>query len=395
MSPEQINVSILSNFGYPPRGVSFYSNGLAGALERLPSVDLHRMDYFAAYPRSLFPGALDDDAQPVRGIVHWGRPATWRKAADLSEKILHMQYWTAISSPYLSSIAYHAKRQGKRVIVTHHNPRQHESLPAFRHWEKKLVGLADRIIVHGEHGRQVLLSSSRNVKESSVRVVPHGIELNGPGREDAQADYAIVGVKEGYRYVVLFGNLRGYKGLLPLLDAWGEVRPQFKAYTRLVVAGRFWGGRGSVLSGLAARLLGTKKFERVLRSRLERTRKDESVILREGFLTDNEIDSLCRLADICVFPYERFDGQSGAAVKAAGWGCPLLVTGTGELPSLVVDPDQVLDPGDHRQLAGRLMDLFSDHRRLKDLRKRQWENIQKFSWENIAQLHCEVYRELL
>jgi glycosyltransferase involved in cell wall biosynthesis len=118
------------------------------------------------------------------------------------------------------------------------------------------------------------------------------------------------------------------------------------------------------------------------------------VILRNQFVPDDVIDACCRIAVVAVFPYDRFAGQSGAATRAVSWGTPLVVSSTGALPSLAIDDDFVVRPGDSDALAQALERLLGDHVQPEDLRQRQLARITPFFWDQIAEQHATVYREL-
>ena len=121
---------------------------------------------------------------------------------------------------------------------------------------------------------------------------------------------------------------------------------------------------------------------------------DRRVILRDQFVPDDVIDAYCRIAAVAVFPYDRFSGQSGAATRAGSWGTPLIVSRTGALPSLAIDDDFIVRPGDCDALAHTLERLLGGQPGLPEIRQRQLARITPFYWDQIAVQHATVYREL-
>ena len=51
------HITMLSAFGSPPRGVSFYSDQLIAALRQLPQLEAEVLDYVSLYPAFLLPAA--------------------------------------------------------------------------------------------------------------------------------------------------------------------------------------------------------------------------------------------------------------------------------------------------------------------------------------------------
>jgi glycosyltransferase involved in cell wall biosynthesis len=206
-------------------------------------------------------------------------------------------------------------------------------------------------------------------------------------------DYRLAGLQADRRYVLIFGNLRGYKGVPTLLRAWKRVVRE-NADTDLLIAGRFWNKGRTPASRIVASILGSGKTARIIKSLLEDDELRGRVILREQFVPDEVIDACCRVADLAVFPYDRFSGQSGAATRAVGWGTPLIVSRTGALPDLAVSSDFVCIPGDDAGLARKLLSFLSASGRSADARRKQLSRIEPYYWDHIAQQHHDMYADL-
>lgn len=386
-------VSLLSTFGSVPRGVNMYTEGLLSGLEE-QNLEISKFDYQQLYPLSLVPAeGMGETLSGKEAIVHWAKPSSWGKVAQLSSPLLHMQYWSPFTAYMLYFICRRMHSRGKRVVLTVHNPSPHEKLPGTHYFERKLVQSADALIVHSDQARETLLASYKALKPEKVFSVPHGIKVETlqPG---TMPDYELTGLSPHRRYVLMFGNLRGYKGVPTLLKAWKEVIVSNQEFD-LILAGRLWKGGGTPLSRVVARLLKTDKVSHEIAGMLNDPALSGRVVLQEGFVADEIIDAYCRLATIGVFPYTRFSGQSGAATRAAGWGLPLVVSNTGALPMLVTNSSQLVDPGDSRQLAEVLLTLMAEPQKLSDIQASQYRNVQEFSWEAVGKQHAEIYKALL
>ena len=83
------HITMLSAFGLPPRGVSFYSDQLAAALRQLPDIELATLDYVSLYPSFLLPAATGRKAAlPENAVVCWHQPSSWRQAAIRSAPVM-------------------------------------------------------------------------------------------------------------------------------------------------------------------------------------------------------------------------------------------------------------------------------------------------------------------
>jgi glycosyltransferase involved in cell wall biosynthesis len=152
-----------------------------------------------------------------------------------------------------------------------------------------------------------------------------------------------LGLDNNVKYITIFGNLRGYKGVGLLLNAWKVVVLEHPD-VRLIIGGRLWTGQ-DFLSKVGAVLSGTRHQSLALADELRDLVKQGKILYFPGFLPDEMIDSLVRVSEFSVFPYEKFESQSGAACRAVGLGSPVLVSSVGGLPDLVIDESWIVEPG--------------------------------------------------
>lgn len=386
-------VRLLSQFGTPVRGVSPYSDQLLDALQKQAGADIQTEDYRAPYPRSLHPGGGYPATR--RSGLRWYSPLSWRRLATADYDVLHIQHWMQPLACYLWPLAVWAGRAGKRVIVTVHNPLAHEGIAVLNQLEIGFLRAAEALVVHD--ARAVATLRHRLGRSGpSLRVIPHGVDL--PDLVPVgDTDYRQIGLNPSRRYFCLFGNLRGYKGVTSLLEAWSGLAPRWPHWD-LVIAGRLWSGGGKRLGRMGAALLGSDRDAMRIQGVLRQKGLSDRVCWREGFQADEDLDALIRVSDFAVFPYERFASQSGAATRAAGRGCPVLVTDVGALPELAIDSNWILPPNDPHALAvalERRFRAFTKPGGAMEWRRAQRRRIEPFAWSVAARDHVTLYRELV
>ncbi len=369
-----------------------YADELYSALTSVSCDAVSRIDYRAIYPARLAPSGHDASRLDELALLHWARPATWRQAARIAGGVVHLQHWNPFMSPMLLGVMRHAHRLGKRVVVTVHNPTPHERLRAWEPWERRLLRDADLLIVHTEVGREHLGRRIRSRDGPRIAVVPHGVRIRGATVASA-ADFGVTCLDPSRRYVLSFGNLRDYKGIPTLLEAWKEVCRR-NTDTDLVLAGRSWAGSHSLLGRFSARVLGSDQASNRISALLQDRDLALRVVVRLGFVPEEALDALCRIASFAAFTYDRMSGQSGAAARAAGCGIPLVVTGVGGLKELAIDETYVVRPGDAAALAAVLTRLLNGTEGIDTLRARQVDRARAFDWHTIAREHVRLYGEV-
>ncbi|MEP1469843.1 MAG: glycosyltransferase [Halieaceae bacterium] len=376
-----LKVTLLSNFGLPIRGVSPYSSMLLSALKKYrDDFVVTAIDYRSAYPTfaSPNPSALDLDSDR-KSDVHYASPKSWRKFCTEAEDVVHIQYWTQFGAYYLLYICKYLRKLGKKSILTVHNPVAHETLFLLGRFEKALFRSVDCVIVHTEKGAEILREATANTEPPRVVVIPHGIKLV-PAIED----------KPQQSYILMFGNIRKYKGTDILLDAWEQIFEDFPDY-KLILAGRIWGQGGGMIRRFMNQLLGGSEFSSDILRRLSRA-NEINIEPRIGFIEEEELDELILSASICVFPYREFSGQSGAASLAAGAGIPIVTSDLPGLSALNIDSTYIVSPLNPASLAKTLAEcLKKDGATARSLQREIAEN---YSWERVAKAHLELYREV-
>src|SRR3954447_13309133 len=327
------------------------------------------LDRFVAWVRSmnahmLRAGAdLVDELAP--DLVH-GHDWLVGGAADLLAR--------RAGAPLLATI--HATEHGR------HNRRGHKPPPApgrARHnggvdkppqstihaLEGRFARRADRVIVCS-HYMQGHVADVFGLDETRVAVIPNGID---PTDLQPVADLTALRArfaKPDERLVLLCGRLVYEKGFQLALDALG-------------------GADGVVerLGGVRFLVAGSGPHEGELVKQAERlglTRHGTFM----GWLGDDVLHSLYRIADLCVVPslYEPF---GLVALESMASGCPCIVADTGGLREVVPREAGLRFPARDPRALGRLMERVLTDEGLRDrLVTEASEHVLLFDWGDVA-----------
>jgi glycosyltransferase involved in cell wall biosynthesis len=282
------------------------------------------------------PSARQEDVPSESRLVPWF-PWTWVGAAATirreSPDVVVFQWWhpiTALSSWY---VARRARRAGARVVFVCHNAWPHEGFPFARGLTRLALRTAHSILALSDPVASELRSL---LPKMSVSVIPHppfsvlepmpDSPLNlWQDRIDAPVDAKIV---------LFFGNVRPYKGVRDLIDAFAHVAASTNAV--LVVAGTF--------------------FESIddYRGRVEELGLGDSVRLFDEYVPNEEVAPLFELSDLVVLPY-RSASQSGVIPLAATFRKPVVATTAGGLPDALAGAGIVVPPEDPNALGAAIV----------------------------------------
>ncbi len=268
---------------------------------------------------------------------------------------------------YLTTI--HATEHGRHQGWVQEEPQAH--IHGVERW---MAHRADSVITCSHYMRGHV-ADIFDIEESRITVIPNGIDprdLRPVGDLDAlRREFAA----PQERLVVLVGRLVYEKGFQLALDALPGVIERL-GDVRFLVAGS-----------------GTHEEE--LREQARRLGLSEHGAFL-GWIGDDALHSLYRIADLCVVPsiYEPF---GLVALEAMASGCPCIVADTGGLREVVPAGERVglrFNGGDAAHLGVMIERLLTDGQLRERLVAEASEHVLSFDWSDVARRTRGVYREL-
>ncbi len=268
--------------------------------------------------------------------------------------------------PYLTTI--HATEYGRHQGWVDKHPQSY--IHAIETW---MAGRADRVITCSHYMRGHV-ADVFDIDEQRITVIPNGID---------PADLRPSGDLDGLRarfaapdeqLVLLVGRLVYEKGFQLALDALPQVIRRAGG-VRFLVAGS--GTHEAELKAQAQRL-GLMEHGAFL-----------------GWIGDDVLHSLYRIADLCVVPsiYEPF---GLVALEAMASGCPCIVADTGGLREVVPSSDVGLRFGSRnpRALATMMQRVLTDGALRDRLVAEASAHVLRFDWNDVAEQTAVVYGAL-
>ncbi len=273
-----------------------------------------------------------------------------------------------IERPWLVTV--HATEFGRHQGWVQNHPQSH-----IHAAERAMVRRADRVITCSRYMRSHV-STVFGVSPRRVRVVQNGIDTRDlepvvPDLPGLRATYA----DPGQRLVLLVGRLVYEKGFHLALDALAPVIRRL-GDVRFVVAGT---GTAEAELKRQARRLGLTRHGSFL-----------------GWVGDDMLHSLYRVADLCIVPsiYEPF---GLVALEAMASGCLCVVADTGGLREVVPGDGTVglrFRSRDSAALGEILEQVLTDDAMREQLVTEARAHVLCFDWGEVATRTAAIYREL-
>jgi glycosyltransferase involved in cell wall biosynthesis len=220
----------------------------------------------------------------------------------------------------LSKLKY-AKSLGYKIIYTAHNISSHDSkfLERELRFRREISAYFNHVIVHGEIAKQRIIDEI-GVDEKIIHVMPHGTYQgyypNDVTRESARIKFNIAQDKFVFQF---FGNIKGYKGVDALIDAYKKIRSK----------------RNDIILLIAGRVLDNEIKSKLIAY----SNTDASILLNLEFVADEDVQYYYNAADLVILPYNRIL-TSGAALLSIAFERPLIAPRSGLLPELIENGKQ-------------------------------------------------------
>ena len=299
-------------------------------------------------------------------------------AEERSYELVHGHDWLVahasaalsdrLAVPYVTTI--HATEHGRHQGWVDKSPQS--NIHAIERW---MAHRADSVITCSHYMRGHV-ADIFDIDERRITVIPNGIDPRDLRPVDDLKTLRLQFAKPEQKLVLLVGRLVYEKGFQLALDALPEVIEKV-GDVRFLVAGS-----------------GTHEGE--LKAQAQRLGLSEHGVFL-GWIGDDALHSLYRIADLCVVPslYEPF---GLVALEAMASGCPCIVADTGGLREVVPAGERVglrFNGGDAEHLGVMIERLLVDEELRDRLVTEASEHVLSFDWSDVAQRTSAVYGELV
>jgi glycosyltransferase involved in cell wall biosynthesis len=309
-------------------------------------------------------------------------------SAGSSPKIFHILWNNKVQFFDRTLLMLYYRLLGKRVAFTAHNVNAGKR-DSTDSWVNRLTlkiqyRLCNRIFVHTEKMKNELLQDF-GVRERTVTVIPFGINNSVPDTAlTAIQARQRLGIGDGEKTILFFGNIGPYKGVDFLVAAFHLVAAG-NPDCRLIIAGKPRGGCEGYLEAI--------------QQSISRSAHPERIIQKIGYVPDEETELYFKAADLLALPYTQVS-QSGVLFLGYSFGLPVIATDVGSLGEDIVEGKTgfLCKPCDPVELANGIKTYFESDL-YKELNQRRQEirtyANERHSWDVVGAVTRSVYEELL
>ncbi len=361
---------------YPYRGGIAHYTGLMYR-ELSKKYDVEMLSYKMQYPKFLFKKEQRDyknDSFKIDGtnfLINTANPLNIIKTAKYIRKkkpdMVLIQWWHPYFAPCYWLLAKFMGKQNLTYVC--HNVFPHERFLLDKILTRIVLKSGKHFILHAGQEEAEL---KQIVQNPDCQVTPHP-SYNAFCFEHMTKEKAreTLGLSPNKKVLLFFGFVRPYKGLKYLVHAMPEIRERLGDVTLLIV-GEFSGAEDK-----KCYIDQIKELNLTLGT---------SVIIKDGYTPDREVEKYFAACDMVVLPYESAT-QSGIVQIAYGFRKPVIVTDVGGLPDVVSHnrTGYVVPPQDKTALAAAVIKYFAENKE-KEFSKNIADEAYRFSWERMGEV---------
>jgi glycosyltransferase involved in cell wall biosynthesis len=237
----------------------------------------------------------------------------------LAPDIIIVRYWLPLMGPSLGTVIRIAKKnRHTKVIAITDNVIPHEKRIGDVVFTRYFLGGCDAFVTMSE---KVMKDLQQFVTGKPAIQVPHPLYDHFGEPVPKLAARQQLGLAPEDNLLLFFGFIRKYKGLDILLDALHLLKNQSSPVVpqvKLLVAGEFY------------------EEEAAYQQKIDALKIRDMLVLRTGFIPEEEVKYIFGAADVVVQPY-RNATQSGVTPLAYHFEKPMIVTRVGALADYVPD----------------------------------------------------------
>ena len=263
--------------------------------------------------------------------------------------------------------------RGVRHFYTFHNLTNHENrfIPLEKLFFFLYFKMVNTVFCHCEASQSSLKELYGNAVAKRSVITPHGHYIGSyPALSDQHETKINLDIPTDATVFLFFGQIRAYKGVTDLLKIFHGISD---SNARLIIAGRIMSkDEVNVINDLA--------------------KQDSRVILRSGYVSDEDLSTLFSAADVFVSPFKDIL-TSGSIVLAASNGLPCIAPAIGCIPdTLPPSYNWLYDASDPFGIKNSLLAALSTKENLHGFGAQNLSHIKKKGdWREIAKVVSAEY----
>ena len=245
---------------------------------------------------------------------------------------------------------------------------------------KKACRLNDIITTVSEFSRQDI-ARKVGVSLDKIKVIHNGLREPNPEDKNLELNLRKRFVLGNDRFILNVGGIHERKNIVRLIKSFSALVKD-KGYSgKLVITGKVTGAPYQI------------KMKRLCNNAIHQTGMEERIVFTD-FISEKELDSLFRMADMMIYP-SLYEGFGIPILEAMKLSVPVITSNVTAMPQVTENAGILVDPYSVPDMTNAISRLLDNPVLRKDLIEKGYKHSEAFTWTKAANKYLSVYEELL
>lgn len=218
------------------------------------------------------------------------------------------------------------------------------------------------------------------VPPDKIRVIPNG--LREPNPKDPSLEEELKNrfeIKD--TFILNVGGIHERKNIVRLIHAFAGL-VKLNGYSgKLLITGS--------VSGAPYQ----NKMKSICDASVRKTGMENRIVFT-GFISEKELDSLFRMADLLIYP-SLYEGFGIPVLEAMKMGLPVITSNTTAMPEVSGDAAYLVDPNNIVEMTFVMSELLQNRQRQEEMIEKGLERVRSYTWQNVSESYLKLYQELI
>ena len=218
------------------------------------------------------------------------------------------------------------------------------------------------------------------VPEDKISVIPNGLrdpfQVNAGRQKSLRQKFNL-----DRPFVLNVGGIHERKNIPRLLRSYAALLKKEKYPGKLVITGAASG----------------PPYQEKMRTLCEGVIAEQNIgeyVVFTGFITEEELDSLFRMADFLIYP-SLYEGFGIPILEAMKMGLPVITSNVTAMPEVARDAAFLVDPYSVKAMTQAMGSVWKETSLRKDLVKKGKERARSYTWPSIAESYIKLYKKVI
>ena len=244
---------------------------------------------------------------------------------------------------------------------------------------RKACRLNDIIATVSDYSKQDI-AEKVGVPFEKIRVVPNGLREANPKDPSLEKELNNrFGINENF--VLNVGGIHERKNIAKLIHAFAGLVNHRGYSGKLLITGN--------VSGAPYQ----RKMKKICDASVRETGMENRIVFT-GYVSEQELDSLFRMAGLLIYP-SLYEGFGMPILEAMKMGLPVITSNISAMPEVAGGAAYLVDPNSIEDMKSAMSELLQNRILREEMIEKGLGLVHPYTWKNVSERYLELYQEII